>query len=125
MAMIEGLRAVTTLLGMTSLDAISTMLGREIRDSSEFPPESRVRVRWFTDRQNLAYSVARDRAGIPYYRRRTDEDLWQQFSYYEPFFDLLVEHHDRNTTPDATQCDAVAGRVRHFMLEQFRKINPQ
>lgn len=124
-AFLEGLRCVLSLLNITTLDALSEKLGFKLDSTADFPPAQRIRLAWYTDRQNLAFSVARDASGIPYYRRRTDLDLWAQFEFYEPLFDITVHSIARNSNPDSTMCDAVAGRVRQFMVQLFRQINPR
>lgn len=124
LGLLEGLRCATVLLGVGTLDGMSTMVGTKIRDVSLYPKHKKFRILWRGDRQNLVYQVARDRDNVPYFTRRTELDLWPQLGWFEHLFDITCIHHARNTTPDARLVDEISGKIRSFMVTIFKQLNP-
>ena len=75
---------------------------------------ARVRVRWTTDRQDLARSVY-DPDGGRLFSRDMDADLWASVAWFEQVFEIESVLVPRNTDPDQTEMDRVCGLLRQAM----------
>lgn len=85
-------------------------------------PALPVTVRWFSDRENLVLAVLRDRqSGEPVYSRRTDQDLWARYEWYEPRISVLPVHNKRNVLHFQAMCDKIASDGRRAYIKWLRR----
>jgi ribonuclease HI len=76
-------------------------------------PAKKTTMRWYTDRENLVFSVLiNPQTQQPYYNRKTDADLWCRFEYYARSIQVFPVHIARNSHPFHAECDALASRGR-------------
>jgi hypothetical protein len=117
MALLEGLRAISVMMKLETLAAITAFSGDEkLRTIEQLNPRKRPRVWWIGDRENLVLQVARKPDGNPYYTRRTEPDLWYAMYWYENLFNITAVYQPRNSSPDQVTVDARAGVTRALFL---------
>lgn len=84
-------------------------------------PAKKTTMRWFTDRENLVFSLLiNPETKEPYYSRRTDADLWCRYEYYARSIQVLPVHIPRNSVMLHAECDAIASRGRKAFIRWIR-----
>lgn len=80
--------------------------------NASWKPRWPIRVRWFSDRENVVNGVIRDSSGKTLNSRRSDGDLWAAMEWYEKHFQIQPQHVPRNTLLQQTACDKICGKTR-------------
>lgn len=82
----------------------------------------RVRILWYTDRENLAKSMLFDASGEPLMSRRKERDLWLRWSFMARHVCLTPMHRPRNSVPGQAVCDALAGIARQRLKDALEQL---
>lgn len=69
-------------------------------------------VFWVTDRESTALCVWRNERGEPFYRRKSVQDLWARFEWYEKRIQVLPIFNRRKTHPIQDITDKLASDTR-------------
>lgn len=120
-ALLEGLRALAVYMKLEDLDDVrdfsEKVCGEKPKSIEELRPECRARVWWVGDRENLVLQVARNQEHVPFYKRRTEPDLWYALYWYEHLFRITAVYRERNTCEDQIFVDALAGSTRALFVQ--------
>lgn len=83
----------------------------------------RLRVLWYTDRENLAKSLLFDVSGEPLAARKKDRDLWMRWSFMARHICLTPMCRPRNTVRGQEICDSLAGIARQSLRDSVGKLS--
>ena len=76
-----------------------------------------VRVRWFSDRENLVLGVATNpETGEAWYGRNVDQDLWARYDWYAKSIIVRPVHIERNSMAMQAKCDFIASHGRRAYI---------
>lgn len=118
MALLEGLRKASEVLGLEDLDQVSKFCGEKLKRIEDLPWAKRPTIWWVGDRENMVLQVARRPDGYTYYNRRTEPDLWFSLHWYEHLFRITPVHQGRNTSQDQIDVDRRAGETRELFVPE-------
>lgn len=108
------------------LEALQMIHSSEMKargGGSSMYPSVPVRVRWFSDRENLVLGVGLDPAtGDPYYARHVDQDLWARYDWYAKSILVYPVYVARNTLAFQARCDYVASFGRKAYISWIKHI---
>lgn len=95
---------------------------------NQFKGPERIRILWYTDRQNIAKCFLFDSEGSPLQDRNKERDLWLRWSALAQYVCITPMHNQRNVIGGQAVCDKLAGLARSQMKEaseQMAKITEE
>lgn len=119
---------------LEGLHAIYELERKAAGGGAGWKPGWPIRLKWFSDRENLVTAATRKHDGSPACARDADADLWQAVGWYEKFFQIEAVHTGRNTLAQQKACDKLCGVARrtlktwlpkavakHLLLPEWRR----